>query len=116
MPEIASGGMLARSVDACRSCNGSPRSRPLKTSPASSSPATCAVARPNAPPRPDDALSLLLVMAEEHDPRFDRAAARWVGRLMAETSINLRDARFALAMVERLPDCEQALYKFAEAG
>jgi hypothetical protein len=36
----------------------------------------------------DDALEIL--MAAEKDPRFDRAAARWVGRLLAETPIGLR--------------------------
>ena len=36
----------------------------------------------------DDALEIL--MAAEKDPRFDRAAARWVGGLPAETPIGLR--------------------------
>jgi hypothetical protein len=38
----------------------------------------------------DDALEILILMAAEKDPRFDRAAARWVGRLLAETPIGLR--------------------------
>lgn len=32
-----------------------------------------------------DALSILMLMAREGDPRFDRAAARLVGRLLTET-------------------------------
>jgi hypothetical protein len=27
----------------------------------------------------DDALEILILMAQEQDPRFDRAATRWVG-------------------------------------
>lgn len=61
----------------------------------------------------DDALTLLVLMAEAEDPRFDKAAARWVGRLLTETPCDLRDARFALAMVERLPECRDALGKLA---
>jgi hypothetical protein len=38
----------------------------------------------------DDALEILILMAAEKDPRFDRAAARWVGGLPAETPIGLR--------------------------
>ena len=51
----------------------------------------------------DDALEILILMAAENDPRFDRAAARWVGRLVAETPIGLADGRYAIALVERLP-------------
>jgi hypothetical protein len=58
-----------------------------------------------------DALEVLVLMARANDPRFDRAAARWVGRLLIENRIGLRDARFALAMVERLPQCRDALHR-----
>jgi hypothetical protein len=51
----------------------------------------------------DDPLEILILMAVERDPRFDRAAARWVGRLLAETPIGLADGRYVLALVERLP-------------
>ncbi len=30
----------------------------------------------------DDALAILVVLAQSADPRFDRVAARWVGRLL----------------------------------
>jgi hypothetical protein len=71
-----------------------------------------AAARELPHPALDDALRILCVMAEKRDPRFERAATRWTGRLLAETSISLRDSRFALAMVERLPECEDALRRF----
>ena len=61
----------------------------------------------------DDALAILVVLAQTSDPRFDRAAARWVGRLLTETPAGLSDARFALALVERLPACRNALYGLA---
>ncbi len=51
----------------------------------------------------DDALAILAVLAQTSDPRFDRAAARWGGRLLTETPAGLREARFALALVEQLP-------------
>jgi len=61
----------------------------------------------------DDALAILIVLAQANDPRFDRAAARWVGRLLTETPAGLSDARFALALVERLPGCRDALHGLA---
>ena len=33
----------------------------------------------------EDALAILIVLAQRGDPHFERAAARWVGRLLAET-------------------------------
>ncbi len=48
----------------------------------------------------DDALAILAVLAQTGNPRFDRAAARWVGRLLTETPAALGDARFAVALVE----------------
>jgi hypothetical protein len=61
----------------------------------------------------DDALEILLLMAAENDPRFDRAAARWVGRLLAETPIGLADGRCVLALVERLPQGAETIRRFA---
>jgi hypothetical protein len=61
----------------------------------------------------DDALEILVLMAADNDPRFDRAAARWVGRLLAETPLGLADARWALALVERLPQGAETLRRFA---
>jgi hypothetical protein len=61
----------------------------------------------------DDALEILILMAAENDPRFDRAAARWVGRLLAETPLCLSDARWALALAERLPMGAESLRRLA---
>jgi hypothetical protein len=52
-------------------------------------------------------------MAAEKDPRFDRAAARWVGRLLSETPIGLADGRYAIALVERLPQGAETIRRFA---
>jgi hypothetical protein len=60
-----------------------------------------------------DALTILSLLAEQADPRFDRAAARWIGRLLVETPMGLRDARFGLVLVERLPACRDALHDLA---
>jgi hypothetical protein len=57
--------------------------------------------------------AILVVLAQTSDPRFDRAAAHWVGRLLTETPAGLGDARFALALVERLPSCRKALHELA---
>jgi hypothetical protein len=54
-----------------------------------------------------------LLMAAANDPRFDRAAARWVGRLLAETPIGLADGRYVLALVERLPQGAETIRRFA---
>jgi hypothetical protein len=55
-------------------------------------------------------------MAHEGDPRFDRAAARWIGRLLTETSppMTLNEARWAVAMVEQLPRCRESLHRLAQ--
>lgn len=61
-----------------------------------------------------DSLEILTLMAQEGDPRFDKAAARWVGRLLIETPpMTLRDARWVVAMVEQLPRCRESLDRFA---
>jgi hypothetical protein len=65
--------------------------------------------------RLDDALEILVLMAEQADPRFDRAAARWVGRLLTETPpLTLSEARWVVAMVEQLPRCRESLHRFAQ--
>ncbi len=43
----------------------------------------------------DDVLTILIVLAQTDEPRLDRTAARWVGRLLTETPVGLSDARFA---------------------
>jgi hypothetical protein len=54
-------------------------------------------------------------MAQEGDPRFERAAAGWVGRLLTETRpMTLTEARWAIAMVAQLPRCREALSRLAQ--
>ena len=64
-----------------------------------------------------DSLEILTLMAQEADPRFDRAATRWIGRLLIETPpMTLKDARWVIAMVEQLPRCRESLHRFARRG
>jgi hypothetical protein len=51
----------------------------------------------------DDALRILVVLAEKHDPRYDRAAARFAARVTSERQLDLADARYVLALAEALP-------------
>ena len=61
-----------------------------------------------------DSLEILTLMAQEADPRFDKAAARWIGRLLVETPpLTLKEARWVIAMVEQLPRCRESLDRFA---
>jgi hypothetical protein len=61
-----------------------------------------------------DSLEILTLMAQEGDPRFERAAARWIGRLLVETPpVTLKEARWVIAMVEQLPRCRESLHRFA---
>jgi hypothetical protein len=61
-----------------------------------------------------DSLEILTLMAKEGDLRFDRAAARWVGRVLVETPpMTLKEARWVIAMVEQLPRCRESLHRFA---
>jgi chorismate-pyruvate lyase len=62
-----------------------------------------------------DSLVILTLMAQEGDPRFQRSAARWIGRLLTETpAMTLKEARWAIAMVEQLPRCRESLHRLAQ--
>ena len=59
-------------------------------------------------------LEILVLMAEAGDPRYERSAARWIGRLLTETPpMTLKEARWAIAMVEQLPRCRESLQRLA---
>jgi hypothetical protein len=61
-----------------------------------------------------DSLEILTLMAQEADPRFDKAATRWLGRLLVETPpMTLKEARWVVAMVEQLPLCRESLHRLA---
>ena len=50
----------------------------------------------------DDALRVLVVFAERHEARYERAAVRFVARVMLERRLNLAEARYVLALTEAL--------------
>jgi hypothetical protein len=61
-----------------------------------------------------DSLEILALMAQEGDERFERAAARWIGRLLTETPpLTLKELRWVVAMVEQLPRCRESLNRIA---
>ena len=57
----------------------------------------------------DDALRILVVIAERHDQRFERAAARFAARVTTERRLELAEARYVLALAEALPRSPDAL-------
>jgi hypothetical protein len=57
----------------------------------------------------DDALRILVVLAERHDERFERAAARFAARVTTERRLSLAEARYVLALAEALPRSPDAL-------
>jgi hypothetical protein len=51
-----------------------------------------------------DALSICLLMGDQADARFDRAATRWLARLVCERpAVGLEELRTALTALEALP-------------
>jgi hypothetical protein len=62
-----------------------------------------------------DSLEILALMAQDGDPRFERSAARWMGRVLTETPpMTLKEARWVVAMVEQLPRCKESLSRIAQ--
>lgn len=57
----------------------------------------------------EDALRILVVMAERRDQRYPRAAARWAARLIAERHLDLDEGRRVLALVDALPLAPEAI-------
>ena len=57
----------------------------------------------------DDALRVLVVMAEKGDRRFERAAARFAGRVTVERGLNPSEAHRVLALAESLPSAPDAV-------
>jgi hypothetical protein len=52
----------------------------------------------------DEALELLLLYAEKSDTKFDRAACRWLGRLITERpNVTLAETQLAVAALSALP-------------
>ena len=62
-----------------------------------------------------DSLEILTLMAQDGDPRFDRAAVRWIGRVLTETPpMTLKELRWVVALVEQLPRCKESLSRIAQ--
>jgi hypothetical protein len=57
----------------------------------------------------DDALRILVVMAERRDERFERAAARFAARVTTERHLSLAEARYVLALAEALPRSPESI-------
>jgi hypothetical protein len=52
------------------------------------------------------AAQITALLAEQDDPRYDRAASRLAGRIMLERGLGLEDADTVLTNVAQLPDPE----------
>jgi hypothetical protein len=65
--------------------------------------------RPGDEPRPlEDALGLLPLYASGEDPKFERAAARWLARLALEKpELGIVEMQFAAAALAALPAWEE---------
>jgi hypothetical protein len=57
----------------------------------------------------EDALRILVVLAERRDRRFGHAAARFAGRVTTERRLSLAEARYVLALAEALPRSPDAI-------
>jgi hypothetical protein len=57
----------------------------------------------------EDALRVLVVMAEKNDPRFSAAAARFAARVTLERRLGPSEAHRVLALAESLPESPDAL-------
>lgn len=53
-----------------------------------------------------NALRLLRLYATSESPKFERAALRWLGRLVSEHEVTLDEARVACAWLSALPGPE----------
>jgi hypothetical protein len=51
----------------------------------------------------EDALRIVVVLAEKRDARFERAAARFAARVTTERRLDLAESRYVLALAESLP-------------
>lgn len=57
----------------------------------------------------EDALRILAVLAQKHDPRFERAAARFAARLVLERSLSPSEGHRVLALAEALPEAPETV-------
>jgi hypothetical protein len=64
----------------------------------------------------EDALRILVVLAERGDRRFDHAAARFAGRVSTERRLGLAEARYVLALAEALPRSPDSIARVRHVG
>jgi hypothetical protein len=57
----------------------------------------------------EDALKILVVLAEKRHDRFGHAAARFAAPVTVERTLDLAEARYVLALVEALPRSPDAV-------
>jgi hypothetical protein len=55
----------------------------------------------------EDALAVCMVLARERDPRYPRAAGRWLGRLLLERGLTLEQGLRAVAALVELGSAPQ---------
>ena len=55
----------------------------------------------------EDALAVCVVLARERDPRYPRAAGRWLGRLLLERGLTLEQGLRAVAALVELAGAPQ---------
>jgi hypothetical protein len=58
-----------------------------------------------------DSLGIIATMASVHDPRFDRAAARWLSQAIVEKHLSLQQTRKVVMVLEIM----RPHYDFSEA-
>jgi uncharacterized protein (DUF2384 family) len=57
----------------------------------------------------EDALAVLLLMADQNDGRYYRAAAKWAGRLISEQQLSMEDSHRVLALVDVMATAPHAV-------
>ena len=57
----------------------------------------------------DDALRILVVLAEKGDPRYEKAAARFAARAVLERRLSPSEGHRVLALAESLPSAPEAV-------
>jgi hypothetical protein len=64
----------------------------------------------------EDALRILVVLAERRDPRFQRAAARFAARVTIEKRLSPPESHRILALAESLPSAPEAIALILRQG
>ena len=63
----------------------------------------------------EDSLAVLLLMAEQNDARYHRAAAKWAGRLISERRLGMEDSHRLLALVDVMATAPHAVITHVRA-